>query len=100
MGRSEESERVRRGVAGDGSYHVSDDVQPEPMSKAAAAKLLDINEADIVEVRLHEDGDLIVHASGRGTVVPVGGGGMYEVEKVPAKPEPKPATKGGGRSGS
>ncbi len=97
MTRSEQAEAVRRGIAGDGSYHVPDDVAAERRSKAEMAKLLDIAEADIAEVRVHPDGDLIVHASGRGTVVPVGGGGMYPLEQVPAEAEPKAEPKAAAR---
>jgi hypothetical protein len=97
MSRSEEAEARRRGVAGDGSHHA--DEPAEPMSKAHAAQLLGVREADIAEVRIVDDGDLVVHASGRGTVIPLGGGSYYDVEKVPAppsaKPEPKAPAKGG-----
>jgi hypothetical protein len=93
MSRSEEAEAKRLGVAGDGSPHVE---QPaKAMGKDQAALLLGIREADIVEVRVVDDGDLVVHASGRGTVIPLGGGSYYDVEKVPAKPEPKASARGG-----
>ena len=100
MGRSDHAEAVRRGIAGDGSYHLGDDVAPTVRSKAEAAQQLGLPEADIAEVRLVDAGDLVVLKSGRGVVIPVGGGGMYEVpdastlesEAAPAAPEPADAS--------
>lgn len=100
MARSEQAEVARRGMAGDGSYHVGDDVVPTVRSKAEAAQQLGLPEQDIDEVRLVDAGDLVVLKSGRGVVIPVGGGGMYEVadasklgsEAAPAAPEPASAT--------
>lgn len=124
MARSEQAEVARRGMAGDGSYHVGDDVELTVRSKAEAAQQLGVPEGDIKEVRLVDDGDLVVLKSGRGVVIPVGGGGMYEVADASkldseaaaeapaptdaAAAEPKPAAtgkassakSGGGRSGS
>jgi hypothetical protein len=86
-------------MAGDGSYHVGDEVVPTVRSKAEAAQQLGLPEQDIDEVRLVDAGDLVVFKSGRGVVIPVGGGGMYEVpdaskldsEAAPAAPEPAEA---------
>jgi hypothetical protein len=80
--RFEQAEAVRRGVAGDGTYH--DTGEHEPRSVHDAAQQLGLPESEIERVVLVAEGELVVHKSGRGTVIPVGGGGMYEVEDAAA----------------
>jgi hypothetical protein len=80
--RFEHAEAVRRGVAGDGTYH--DTAEHHPRSVHDAAQQLGLPESEIERVVLVAEGELVVHKSGRGTVIPVGGGGMYEVEDASA----------------